>query len=88
METKEKGCLQVQKYNAMMQLQWHADCEEKSKEGRWSEMPQLAFYLFIRPDGQYCKTGYVAWSRNTAILRPTKRGAVNYLKVNYGVTVE
>lgn len=87
MKAQEKGCLKVTDYNAMMHNQWRTDCQAKMKEGRWSEMPQLAFYVFFNNSGEYRKTGYVAWSGNAAVLRPTKRAALSYLKQQYGVTV-
>lgn len=87
MKAKDKGCLKVMGYNAMMQSQWRTDCEAKSKDGRWAQMPQLAFYLFLNTSGAYRKTGYVAFSGNTAVLRTTKREAVAYLEMQYGLTI-
>ena len=87
MEKKSKGCLHVKDYNDLMIRKWNKDCKEASQEGRWAQMPQLALYVFLTTNGAYCQKGYVAYCDNVAILRPTKKAAVAYLKISYGVTV-
>jgi hypothetical protein len=66
--------LQVKKYNAIQKIKYSKSCEKwKPLDGGF---PQAAFYFFSTTYGTYRKTGYVAFEKNKAIWRPTKKEAM------------
>lgn len=77
--------IHVTEYNRLQESKWREDWDSKVQEWRISQstaMPQLAFYIFTNSQtGEYRKTGYVAYGDNKAILRKTKKQAINdYLR--------
>lgn len=63
---------QVQRYNALAELDWKNDFRAAPENTK----PSLLFYVFVSDrTGQYIRNGYVASFRNSSILCKTKREA-------------
>ena len=62
--------LTAKAYNDMQTRKWHEDWNKAAKEGRYTNMPQLAFYIFEK---QY---GYVAFGERCACWGKTKEKAI------------
>ncbi len=85
-----RGCVSVQEYNRRQRQQWNADYEQASKAGQWTNMPQLAMYLFFNQRSimnEERKTGYIAWAKfelhdgTRAVWGKTKKEAIARLKM-------
>jgi hypothetical protein len=66
--------LQVKEYNNLMSSKYDEDC--KKWDYTTGGFPQIAFYQFFKPNGSDRLTGYVAFNERKAILRSTKREAI------------
>lgn len=65
--------LSIKKYNDQQTAKWNADWDKAKAEGRdWSNMPQLAFYIFDKSHG------YVAFEGSSALWHKTKKGVIEW----------
>ena len=71
--------LQVKNYNNSEMARYSKACENWSDNGGLNSgvyFPQQAFYGFYTNRGEFKQTGYVAFNDKKAILRKTKKEAI------------
>ncbi len=69
--------LSIKKYNAKQTAKWQRDFDKVAEEARlgkrtWSELPQLAFYIFEK------SYGYVAFGEGRALWAKTKKEVIDW----------
>jgi hypothetical protein len=69
--------LSIKKYNAKQTAKWQRDFDKVAEEARfgkrnWSELPQLAFYIFEK------SYGYVAFEGSKALWAKTKKEVIDW----------
>jgi len=68
--------LSIKKYNAKQTAKWQQNYNKVAEEARfgkknWSELPQLAFYIFEK------NYGYVAFEGSRALWAKTKKEVID-----------
>lgn len=73
--------MHVTEYNRVQERKYSEACSKWRPET--GGFPQAAFYFFSNQfTGALRKTGYVAYDERTAILRPTRREAIQAYRGN------
>ena len=67
----------MNEYNRLEIIKYYNKCDEWRKENNNNIIPQQAFFGFYH-NGNFRKTGFVAFDDNKAVWKKTKKEAIEY----------